>query len=68
MENLPRDVLYSIAMELDCPEVLAYCLTNKRIYAKVCGNIYFIRNKLRRDFGFIYNKKNTQMANIYYDF
>ncbi len=30
MEDLPKDVLYSIAMELDCPEVLYYCRTNKK--------------------------------------
>ena len=67
MENLPKDVLYSIAMELDCPEVLAYCLTNKRIYDKGCNHIYFMKNKLIRDFGINYDGKDPNEARKYYN-
>ena len=66
MENLPKDVLYLIAMELE--DVLSFSLTNKRIYDKVCNNIYFIRNKLRKDFGFYYSDTDTKIANIYYNY
>ena len=58
MENLPKDILYSIEMELNCSDVLG--LTNKIIYDKICNNIHFMRNKLFRDFGFIYNRKDTK--------
>ncbi len=68
LEKLGKDVLYTIAMELDCIDVLAYCKTNTRINEKVCDNIYFMRNKLMKDFGFSYNGKDTKLANKYHSF
>ena len=50
MENLPRDVLITLALELDFPSILAFCTTNKRINEKVCLNDKFWLTKLRRDY------------------
>ena len=68
MEDLPKDVLYLIAMELEGSDVLSFGLTNKRINEKVCNNIHFMRNKLKRDFGFFYYEKNISKAHTYYYF
>jgi len=45
MENLPKDVLVLLAMELSYPEILKFCQTNKKIDRAVCENIYFWINK-----------------------
>ena len=66
MEYLPKDMLCFIAMKLD--DILSFSLTNKIICDKICNNIYFIRNKLRKDFGFVYHGNNVRLGNIYYDF
>jgi hypothetical protein len=68
MEELSRDVLYSIAMELDDLEILTFCQTNKTIFNKVCGNIYFIRTKLKRDYDFNLQGNDSKLGNIYYTF
>ena len=36
MENFSADVLYSIAIYLDLPEILKLCATNKEINKKLC--------------------------------
>lgn len=54
MEDLNKDVLLLLAMQMDLPTLNNFCRTSKRINEKVCNNDIFWRNKLEKDFpGFI---------------
>lgn len=50
MENLPRDVLFSIALTMDFPEVLSLCKTNSRINNVLCRNENFWLYKLKNNY------------------
>ncbi len=50
MENLPKDVMRLMALELDMPDILNYCLTNKKFNATICESQTFWRNKYMNDF------------------
>ena len=46
-ENLPKDVLFSLALQLDLPDLIAFCNLNKKS-ASVCPNVW--RAKIIKDF------------------
>lgn len=52
---LNKDILFSIAMELDMPALLNFCRTNKTINEKICENKHVWLAKLKKDFSFIFD-------------
>ena len=50
MENLPKDVLFRLALELNLPELLKLCATNKRINSLVCERNDIWYYKLNSEF------------------
>ena len=50
MENLPKDVLFSLALEMNLPELLAFCTSNKRINNLVCKRNDIWYRKLKDEF------------------
>ena len=50
MENASKDVLFTIAMNLDLPNLLRWCASNSRINRDVCQNDNVWRSKLIRDY------------------
>ena len=57
MENLDKDRLFLIAVELDLPSLLKFCETNKRISNLICKQPYVWIEKLKRDF-------NADLSNL----
>ena len=55
MENLPKDLIMSIALEYDMPTLLSTCLTSRRMKEIICDNETFWMNKLRRDYPETFN-------------
>jgi hypothetical protein len=54
MEDLDKQRLLLIALELDIPSVLNFCSSNKRINALICKNSDFWKAKLIKDFAFTF--------------
>ena len=54
METLPRDIVSVIALELDLPDILNYCLSKSNF--NICNNESFWIRKLDKDFRITYNK------------
>ena len=50
METASKDVLFTIAMDLDLPSLLKWCESGSRINHSVCQNDNVWRNKLLRDY------------------
>ena len=48
--NLPKDVMALLALELNLPEILNFCVSNKKFNSAVCEKESFWYNKLVRDF------------------
>jgi hypothetical protein len=48
MENLNRDELILLALELDMPSLLKFCSSSKKIDDKVCKNTDFIKQYVNR--------------------
>jgi hypothetical protein len=55
MENLDKDALFSIALQMDLPELINFCKANKYINEKICNNNYIWFNKLKKDFDFVFD-------------
>jgi hypothetical protein len=51
METLSPDTLLLVALQLDLPELIRFCSTNKEINKKICLNQSFWYLKLKRDLG-----------------
>ena len=49
METASKDILFTIAMDLDLPSLLRWCQTESRIQKAVCNNPDVWRSKLIRD-------------------
>lgn len=49
LEELPKDILLSIMVELDYPTIKQLCSTNKKI-KQICTDEYFWQQKYERDF------------------
>ena len=58
MDVASKDVLFTIAMNLDLPNLLKWCQSNSRIQRDVCNNPNVWRTKLIRDFPNEYEKFN----------
>ena len=50
METASKDVLFTIAMELDLPDLLRWCSSNSRINQDVCQNDNVWKSKLLKDY------------------
>ena len=50
MENASKDVLFTIAMNLELPSLLKWCASSARVNRNVCQNDNVWRNKLLKDF------------------
>ena len=50
MNDASKDVLFTIAMDLDLPSLLRWCQSSARINRDVCNNENVWRNKLVRDY------------------
>ncbi len=59
MNNLNRDELISLAVELDLPSLLNFCKMNKRTNDKICNNEIFWKTKLNKDFPNFVNRQNS---------
>lgn len=46
LEEFPKDVLFRLALELNIPDILKLCSTNKRINSSVCKNQNFWLKKI----------------------
>lgn len=51
MENLPKDVLSLIALDMDIEYVIRLCQTSHAFNNKICKDEYFWLNKLKKDYG-----------------
>jgi len=51
MENLPKDILVTIALEYNLQDIISFCQSSKKINFKVCENNHFWVNKINKDFG-----------------
>ncbi len=49
LSSLPLEVLVNIALQMDIPDVLAFCRLSKRIDRKVCRRRYFWKLLLKKD-------------------
>jgi Leucine-rich repeat (LRR) protein len=50
METASKDVLFTVAMNLDLPDLLRWCQSNSKIMKDVCRNDNVWRSKLLKDF------------------
>lgn len=50
MEDLPKDVLFSLALEMDLPDLLRFCSSHPKINRKVCNNNNIWWGKLRKEY------------------
>ena len=50
MENASKDVLFTIAINLELPSLLKWCESNSRIHRDVCLNDNVWRSKLLKDY------------------
>ena len=50
METASKDVLFTIAINLDLPSLLKWCESNSRINRNVCQNDHVWRSKLLKDY------------------
>jgi len=66
MNKLSHDLLYSLALELDLPDLINFCKTNEKINKYVCENDKIWISKLIREFP-EYNKINLNLSkkNLY---
>lgn len=58
MEQLPKDLIIKLALELDLSELLSLCSSSKKINSTVCQNEIFWMNKLIKDFNIFKLPKN----------
>ena len=50
METASKDVLFTIALDSELPDLLRWCMSSKKIYQKICGNDDVWRAKLLKDY------------------
>ncbi len=63
METANKNELYTIAMNLELPDLLRWCISGKRILEDVCKNDDLWRNRLLRDYP-DYEKFNSESFSI----
>ena len=52
-DQLPNDVIISLALMMDLPEIINFCRSSKRFNRVVCDNYVFWMNKLNKEYPFI---------------
>ena len=69
MENVSKDVLFMIAIDMDYPDILKFCSTSKRINRDICANNNFWRNKLYKKYPFLlpHIQKRNDLKFLYRD-
>ena len=50
MDQLPRDVLFTIALQLDFPDLLLFCKSIPRVNELICSKDYIWIAKLNNEF------------------
>ena len=67
MDTLPKDLLFSLAMELDLPSLLRFCRSSKIVNEKVCKQDDIWKYKLNKEFPDYLNLKvkNKSFREIY---
>ena len=50
METASKDILFTVAMNLELPSLLKWCASNSRINKNVCQNEHLWRSKLLQDY------------------
>jgi len=63
MEALPSDILFSLAIHLDFPDLLRFCSSSSRINNILCNREPIWRYKLQQDF----SNKLTNLLNFIKD-
>ena len=69
MENVSKDILFMIAIDMDYPDILKFCSTPKRINKYICANNSFWRNKLYKKYPFLLShiQKRNDLKFLYRD-
>ena len=69
MENVSKDVLFMIAIDMDYPDILKFCSSSKRINRDICANNSFWRNKLYKKYPFLLShiQKRNDLKFLYRD-
>lgn len=63
--NLPLEVLFHIALQMDYPEILNFCLTSATHNRLICRNDKFWIQKLQKDFNLIYSPTMGNPRKLY---
>ena len=65
MENLNKDELFLLAMELDLPSILNLCKTSKYLNKMVCENPNLWRSKLNKDYPYLNISEVKDLKGLY---
>ena len=65
LENLPKDLLRKIALDLNIHDVFNYCVTSKN-FSKICNDRNFWISRLNTDFNIIYDPTTVDVPKQYY--
>ena len=68
MENLSKDILILLAMEMDLPSLLNFCESSKKINDKVCKQNIFWKNKLEKERPGLISLLSVKLYDNIYDF
>ncbi len=63
--NLPKDMIYLLALNLDMSTLAAYCRVNKKLNNISCDNEQFWMAKLKKDFYIEYKKNRESAKHVY---
>lgn len=67
-DKLPKDILVSIAIELDFPQIVNFCKTSKRFNESICKNENFWISKLNKDYEIKFDPNKIGSARKYYEY
>src|SRR5665647_3930808 len=65
MEDITKDILFKVAIDLNLSDLLHLCQTNRRFNNLFCNNDEFWRIKLYREFPETINKINKKILEKY---
>lgn len=68
LNNLPKDVLVMMALDLDLAEVISLCRSSSKLNSSLCKNKNFWIRKLQYDFEISYDPSNTMIPKDYYNY
>ena len=67
MEKTTKDIVIELAIQLDLPDILQFCLTSKKINNYVCSNKDFWIRKMYLDYGIKFADINYDDPRKYYE-